>query len=114
MLGSADASYGAAMAPRRIRLRRARGWRKPDGVVVVARPSKWGNPFRLDPARGHDRAWSVARFRELMAGDGPAGISYPSREEIRAELAGRDLACWCPLDGPCHADVLLEIANAPE
>jgi hypothetical protein len=28
------------------------------------------------------------------------------------ELRGRDLACWCPLDEPCHADVLLEIANA--
>jgi hypothetical protein len=26
-------------------------------------------------------------------------------------LRGRDLACWCPLDQPCHADVLLEIAN---
>jgi len=30
---------------------------------------------------------------------------------IRRELAGRDLACWCPLDGPCHADVLLAVAN---
>jgi hypothetical protein len=29
----------------------------------------------------------------------------------RAELAGRDLACWCPADHPCHADVLLDIAN---
>ncbi|SII07108.1 Uncharacterised protein [Mycobacteroides abscessus subsp. abscessus] len=27
------------------------------------------------------------------------------------ELAGHDLACWCPLDQPCHADVLLELAN---
>lgn len=31
----------------------------------------------------------------------------------RKELAGKDLACWCPLDAPCHADVLLELANAP-
>lgn len=36
---------------------------------------------------------------------------YPTDAQIRAELAGRDLACWCPLDQPCHADVLLEIAN---
>ncbi|HZL05925.1 MAG TPA: DUF4326 domain-containing protein, partial [Coriobacteriia bacterium] len=35
-------------------------------------------------------------------------------EDVRAALAGRDLACWCPLTDPCHADVLLEIANAPE
>lgn len=28
-----------------------------------------------------------------------------------AELRGKDLACFCPLDKPCHADVLIEIAN---
>lgn len=27
------------------------------------------------------------------------------------ELRGKNLACWCPLDQPCHADVLLELAN---
>lgn len=32
-------------------------------------------------------------------------------DDIRRELAGKDLACWCRLDQPCHADVLLEIAN---
>ncbi len=32
-------------------------------------------------------------------------------EAIRSELRGRDLCCWCPLDQPCHADVLLELAN---
>lgn len=26
-------------------------------------------------------------------------------------LRGKHLACWCPLDQPCHADVLLEFAN---
>ncbi|MDP6564592.1 MAG: DUF4326 domain-containing protein, partial [Alphaproteobacteria bacterium] len=35
----------------------------------------------------------------------------PAIEDIKRELAGRDLACWCRLDGPCHADVLLDIAN---
>ncbi|MCC8364271.1 DUF4326 domain-containing protein [Lysobacter sp. A6] len=35
-----------------------------------------------------------------------------SREHVRSQLAGLDLACWCPLDGPCHADVLIDIANA--
>jgi hypothetical protein len=37
---------------------------------------------------------------------------YPTLAEIRRELRGRDLACWCPLDQPCHADVLLEIVNS--
>jgi Domain of unknown function (DUF4326) len=36
---------------------------------------------------------------------------YVTVEDVRRELAGRDLACWCPLTEPCHADVLLEIAN---
>jgi hypothetical protein len=35
-------------------------------------------------------------------------------EDVRTELAGKDLACWCPLNQPCHADVLLELANAEE
>jgi hypothetical protein len=34
------------------------------------------------------------------------------RTEVQLELAGKDLACWCPLDKPCHADVLLELANS--
>lgn len=34
-----------------------------------------------------------------------------NRRSIRKFLAGKDLCCWCPLDQPCHADVLLEIAN---
>ncbi len=102
--------------PERIQLRRSRGWRKPPGAVVVARPSRWGNPFpvgqRVDGVLIRDRAHSVACYRQLMA-------RSPDRcAAARAELAGRDLACWCPLlaedggRGPCHADVLLEIANS--
>jgi hypothetical protein len=37
----------------------------------------------------------------------------PSHEEVRQSLRGKNLACFCPLDQPCHADVLLELANAP-
>lgn len=110
--------------PERIRLSRAKGWRKPEGAVVVARPSRWGNPYRIDDYRadwpdcddGELRRMAVSDFRGLVEGrwahleDVP---TYPTIDEIRAELAGRDLACWCPLDGPCHADVLLEIANSP-
>ena len=38
----------------------------------------------------------------------------PTVAEIRAGLAGKDLMCWCPTSQPCHADVLLEIANERE
>jgi hypothetical protein len=72
-------------------------------VVVVTRPTKWGNPHPL--ALGHDEA--VRRYRQdLMAGRLAVGP-----DAARRELAGRDLACWCRLDESCHADVLLEVAN---
>jgi hypothetical protein len=102
--------------PERIQLRRSRGWRKPPGAVVVARPTRWGNPFvvgrRIDGMLVRDRAHAVELYRRLMA-DSPAECAA-----ARSQLAGRDLACWCPRlaadgsRGPCHADVLLEIANS--
>jgi hypothetical protein len=58
---------------------------------------------------------SVPAISPMFISDDGRGVSIwsyglPSADEIR-ELAGRDLACWCPLDQPCHADVLLELAN---
>lgn len=99
--------------PKRIQMTRQRPWRKdhPD-AVIVARPSKWGNPFRvgeryLTMRGGHalvrDRAHAVELFCE----------SRQVRRWDMAELRGKDLACWCRLDQPCHADILLEIANRP-
>lgn len=49
----------------------------------------------------------VRIFRESIL-DGSLGITT---KEIQAELRGKDLACWCRLDQPCHASILLEIAN---
>ncbi|MDR6971242.1 DUF4326 domain-containing protein [Leifsonia shinshuensis] len=95
--------------PRRIQLSRRKGWRKPENTVVVARPSKWGNPF---PIADLGRAQAIAAFRAML--DDPAtraALGYPEPEEIREQLAGKNLACWCPLDQPCHADILLEVAN---
>lgn len=53
-----------------------------------------------------DRAEAIARYEEDLLG------SADRQAGVRAELRGRDLACWCPLDQPCHADVLLRLANA--
>jgi hypothetical protein len=92
--------------PKRIQLRRTRGWRKPEGVIVVARPSRYGNPFVI--AAGRTRVEAMEQFRSaLLEGQLPVTV-----EDVRSELGGHDLACWCPLDRPCHADVLLEVANA--
>lgn len=56
----------------------------------------------------------VTLYREMVEGGGPHRDSQWNASavaEIRATLAGKDLACWCPLDRPCHADVLLTLAN---
>jgi hypothetical protein len=95
-------------APKRVRLSRKKGWRLPAGTIVVARPGPWGNPFRVgepgpDGRIIADRAAAVALYSERIV-EPPPGRSYD-------ELRGRDLACWCSLDEPCHADVLLERAN---
>ncbi len=94
--------------PERIQLSRRKGWRKPDNTVVVARPSKWGNPFRVG-VNAFNRANAVEQFREMATRPGRSFEGF--REQVRDELAGKNLACWCPLDQPCHADVLLKIAN---
>lgn len=95
-------------AAQRIRLSRARGWRKPVGAVVVARPSRWGNPFTLE-AYG-SRAAAVAAYASWIEAPEQALL----RQAVRRELADKDLCCWCPLDGPCHADVLLRIAGTAQ
>jgi|GEM_PF-1351156 len=108
--------------PKRIQLQRAKGWRKPPNAVVVARPGKWGNPFAIGTGRGmeidgafveemvKDRATAVRFFADMLS---YPVRPYPTDDEIRRELAGRDLACWCPPDQPCHADILLRLANEP-
>jgi hypothetical protein len=103
----------------RIQLCRKRGWRMPEGAVSVARPTRWGNPFRIgadlrfpfDELFGpvvRDRAHAVEIFATY------ARITSGYEFLVRRDLAGKDLACWCPLDGPCHANVLLEIATTPD
>jgi hypothetical protein len=93
--------------PHRIQLRRTKGWRKPANTVVVSRPTKWGNPFPIDPRTS--REICVEKFNHWLRLD-PKGIALAAA--ARHELRGQNLACWCPLDQPCHADVLLAVANS--
>ena len=74
----------------------------PPDTVLVARPSRWGNPFSLAE---HGRERSVALFRETLLARLAAG------QTDLTPLRGKNLACWCALDQRCHADVLLEFAN---
>lgn len=110
--------------PQRIQRKRTKGWTMPEGAVYVGRPTRWGNPIsmyvydaRIPKGTVRPASEVVAKFRELI--EARDGCSYKSdalpkgirSEDIKRELRGKDLACWCPLDQPCHADVLLEIAN---
>jgi hypothetical protein len=101
-----------------MQLSRRKGWRMPENTVKVDRTTKWGNPF----VPGKPCAYTGGRpvqdkrhaFKLYQA-------VAPDNEELvkaaRAELRGKNLACWCPIepyaaDGHCHADVLLELANS--
>lgn len=89
--------------PRRLQRSRRKGARLPSSAVVVTRPTKWGNPHPLEVGR----AEAVRRYREdLLAGRLPVTV-----EDVKQQLRGSDLACYCPLNEPCHADVLLQLAN---
>ncbi|HET7538783.1 MAG TPA: DUF4326 domain-containing protein [Polyangiaceae bacterium] len=114
------ASTLAFVTPVRIQRSRAKGSRleSPNGlpIVCVSRPSKWGNPFSealaSAPSKGKPavRAASVRQFRQALRAHDPAlGFGI---QDVRRELRGKNLACWCPLDEPCHADVLLKVANS--
>ena len=98
--------HAMTTTPRRIQRKRTAGWRMPANTVYVGRPTRWGNRFGADNTPG-SRAGARRLFR-LWVNQHPAYA-----DAARVELAGKNLACWCPLGQPCHADVLLEIANAP-
>ncbi len=101
--------------PSRVQLSRRKGWRMPPEAVKVDRTSKWGNPFVIGV--DGDRRACIDLYREFVVGNAIA-----SRVDVLAarrlvtenlyELRGKHLACWCPMDGPCHADILLALANA--
>lgn len=98
-------------SPHRVQLSRKAGAKLPPNTVVVSRPSKWGNPFRVGDGL-HDTAQQcVDSYRRWME----TGESYTHDDAPPdpSELRGKNLACWCKPGTACHADVLLRLANAP-
>lgn len=91
--------------PRRVQLSRAKGWRMPENTVKVARPTKWGNPYTVAEC---GRELAVLNYKRRL--DGLRLIGALDLSGLR----GKNLACWCRLDEPCHADVLLEYANSDD
>ena len=76
----------------------------PSNTVKVDRTTKFGNPFKVEG----DALAAVAMFREWLEATG-AGRELAAA--ARAELRGKNLACWCRPGDACHADVLLQVAN---
>lgn len=75
---------------------------EPAGAVYVGRPSKWGNPFAIGVDGTRDDV--LVKYMLWLC-------SEDALMHALGELRGKDLVCWCkPL--PCHADILLELANA--
>ena len=116
--------------PIRVQLSRTKGWKMPPNTVKVDRTTKWGNPFKGEVgASTGARETLVDEFHTWLTMPtserdgmliGPNGcaaflhVPYSDRTRITSalsELRGKNLACWCPLGQPCHADVLLELAN---
>jgi len=107
-------------APIRLRLSRRKGFnlqeisRDINGreAVCVARPTMWGNRWKIG-VRSNFLGRNIETLSEAV--DVYRALAWPEdyhRAWVRENLAGKNLACWCALDSPCHADVLLEIANS--
>lgn len=109
------------MNPQRIQRRRTKGWRMPANTINVTRPGKWGNPFVVV---------QHSDFFGVKDGDGNTIVEFATRAEaviacvemykkwlptahwlFPSELMGKNLACFCKIGEPCHADYLLEVAN---
>jgi hypothetical protein len=79
----------------------------PADAVYVGRPTVWGNPFVI--GRDGTRAEVIEKYKQQIDALDPLQAHAFVNDCIRW-LGGKDLVCWCaPL--PCHADILLEIAN---
>lgn len=105
--------------PKRIQLSRAAGWRKPPGVLSVGRPSIWGNPWV-----GPDAVEAYRRFLEQLVFNRsvshyfhgldvnfvfgkPIDCAGVLRQQVLDYICNPvDVACWCPLDKPCHGNVI--------
>jgi hypothetical protein len=98
-------------------------------AINVARPGKLGNPFTVTNAieMGFAREETAQRFvvecfdqwlGPLSTYGHPIwweGVEAHNRRnyiwEQMSHLRGKNLACWCGLDQPCHRNVLLWLAN---
>jgi hypothetical protein len=101
--------------PQRLQRKRTKGWKAPPGAKYVGRPSRWGNPFKVGvDGTAEECVWKYAKMLFPYVHGGTLEeflISEANMKAIQLDLRGKDLLCFCAPDRPCHADVLLSIAN---
>ena len=90
--------------PIRIQRKRTKGWRMPPNTVSVTRPGKWGNPFKVTETMTPQMAKDAFKVHVETNPD--------LKAEIKRELKGKNVACFCKIENPCHGDDLLDIANS--
>lgn len=110
---------------KRVQRKRIKGYKLPENTKCVNRGTKWGNPFRVLP---EDGVWIVKDALGNYWGDVYTEKTEAAKKAVQcfsgwidgqiglgeldvSELAGKNLACFCPLDQPCHADYLLHLAD---
>lgn len=122
--------------PERIQRKRTKGFKLPENTVCVTRGTKWGNPFiingssiYLDVKHRRKHLWPGSYVNEggnkeaVEMFESVLRLDYSHNPDINhwiqhfdsldiSELKGKNLACFCSLDKPCHADILLKLANA--
>lgn len=109
--------------PERIQRKRSKGWKMPDNMVYVGRPTKYGNPFKPGMRLG-DCSYVIVQRSKYLYCDQDMELTlemcldlfklHALRMKARGQLddlRGKNLACWCKIGEPCHADVLLKLAN---
>lgn len=121
------------MTPIRIQRKRIKGWNMPENTISVTRPGEFGNPFIVGQwaklGNGGNGFTYLVCCEEKYATNGFEFIDtpkkavelykeylkrYPLTESKLYKIRGKNLACWCKVGDPCHADVLLKIANHPQ
>jgi len=113
-----------------VRVQRSRQTKQisPNGLPIVycgrGISSKWGNHYIVIP---EDNKYYVSNHGFFVAGPYKTkkratlkAIScfrwrqLPNLRliyDIKKELGGKNLSCFCALDQPCHVDILLKEAN---
>lgn len=101
--------------PKRIQFHRQKGFKLPKNAVFVARPTRWGLPYKVVETEDEVKAAGdknvMTRKKAMRLYETGLKKKLKKDPEYLASIKGKDLACYCKPDLACHADILLRYAN---